>query len=213
MHWNRFVRSSCRPGADDLRLGSSGRNVYLQSAHLAVELRSAWHSRHFAAHHDTPEGCHEDASVNSSWCRGKFGRLEGQALIEFSLISFMLCILVLASLDIGRMVLVSNTVANAARVGVRYATVHGSTRAAGTGASNASGPAANPAQVLAVIRDFASAGLLTTSKLVISVNYPGASNAPGQLVDVTVVYPYDPLTTYFPLRVRLGSTTQGVIAF
>jgi hypothetical protein len=54
-------------------------------------------------------------------------------------------------------------------------------------------------------------GLLRQLDLVVA--YPGASNAPGQLVSVTVIYPYDPLTSYFPFRVRLGSMSQGVIAF
>jgi len=112
----------------------------------------------------------------------------------------MVCMLVLA-------------VANAARAGARYAIVHGNSRAAGAGSTNASGPSNNPAQVLTVITTFASAGLLTTSRLVITVAYPGSSNAPGQLVNVTVKYPYDPLTTWLPLRVNLGSTTEGVIAF
>ena len=56
-------------------------------------------------------------------------------------------------------------------------------------------------------------GLLTTASLIITVSYPSASNAPGQPVSVSVIYPYDPLTAYFPLRVRLGSVSQGVIAF
>ena len=110
------------------------------------------------------------------------------------------------------MALVYTTIANAARAGARYSIVHGGTRT-GSGVDGPSGPAQNPAQVVTVIKNFASAGLLTTSNLIITVNYPGASNAPGQLVSVTVIYPYDPLTTYFPLRVRLGSMSQGVIAF
>ena len=133
--------------------------------------------------------------------------------MRFSIVCFMLCILTLAVCEMGRMVMVYATVANAARVGARYAVVHGSSRSAGSGASNASGPSNNPAQVLSVVTNFASAGILTTSRLVITVTYPGSSNAPGQLVDVTVSYPYDPLTTFLPLRVNLGSTTQGVIAF
>jgi Flp pilus assembly protein TadG len=137
----------------------------------------------------------------------------GQSLVEFSIVCFMLCILTLAVLEMGRMVLVYATIANAARVGARYAVVHGSSRSAGAGASNASGPSNNPAQVLSVVTNFASAGILTTSRLVITVTYPGSSNAPGQLVDVTVSYPYDPLTTFLPFRVNMGSTTQGVIAF
>jgi len=140
------------------------------------------------------------------------GRSRGQVLVEFSLVVFLSVILLLSVVEISRMVLVSTTMANAARAGARYAIVHGGTRT-GSGVDGPSGPAANPAQVVTVVRNFASAGLLSPSILVVTVNYPGASNAPGQTVSVTVIYPYDPLTSYFPFRVRLGSTSQGVIAF
>jgi len=140
-----------------------------------------------------------------SWVRG-------QTLVEFSLVAFLCMVLLLSIVEISRMALVYTTVANAARAGARYSIVHGGTRT-GSGVDGPSGPAQNPSQVLTVIRNFASAGLLTTSNLIITVDYPGASNAPGQPVSVTVIYPYDPLTTYFPLRVRLGSVSRGVIAF
>jgi hypothetical protein len=48
---------------------------------------------------------------------------------------------------------------------------------------------------------------------VIHVTYPGGSNAPGQYVTISVVYPYNPLTTYFSKTLRLGSATQGIIVF
>jgi hypothetical protein len=115
--------------------------------------------------------------------------------------------------EMGRALLVFTTVANAARAGVRYAIVHGSSRAVGAATDDASGPGANPAQVLTVVKDFASAGLLTISLLVINVTYPGASNAPGQSVNITVVYPYNPLTNYFSKTLRLGSASQGIIIF
>lgn len=140
-------------------------------------------------------------------------RSAGQSMVEFSLVCSMLGILALAVVETGRLTLVYTSVANAARAGARYAVVHGGSRAAGAGTSNASGPGSNPAQVVSVIKDFASAGPLNTSRLVISVTYPGGSNTPGQLVSVTVKYPYDPLTTWLPWQVTLGSTTEGVIAF
>ncbi len=136
----------------------------------------------------------------------------GQTLVEFSLVAFMAVMLLLSIVEISRMALVYTTVANAARTGARYAIVHGATRT-GSGVDAPSGPAQNPPQVVTVVKNFASAGLLNTSSLIVTVDYPGASNAPGQLVSVTVIYPYDPLTAYFPLQVRLGSTSQGVIAF
>ena len=143
---------------------------------------------------------------------GLAGR-RGQTLVEFSVVAVLTVIMLLFVVEIGRMLLVYTTVANAARAGVRYAIVHGSTRSAGTTVDSASGPGADPAQVVTVVKNFASAGLLTTSLLVVNVTYPGGSNVPGQYVTITVVYPYDPLTTYFSKTLRLGSATQGIIVF
>jgi len=140
-------------------------------------------------------------------------RCRGQTLVEFSVVTLMTVIMLLFIVETGRMVLVYTTVANAARAGVRYATVHGSTRATGITVDSASGPGNDPPQVLTVVKNFASAGLLTTSRLIVHVTYPGASNDPGQSVNITVVYPYDPLTTYFSKTLRLGSASQGVIVF
>lgn len=140
-------------------------------------------------------------------------RRSGHSLVEFSLTAFLTAVTMLFVLEIGRMVLVYTAIADAAREGVRYAIVHGSSRTAGSGQTNASGPSSNPAQVISVIDSFAGTGPLTISKLVINVTYPGSSNAPGQKVNVSVVYPYDPLVTYFPATLRLGSASQGVILY
>jgi len=137
----------------------------------------------------------------------------GQGLVEFSLVTLMTVLMLLFVVEMGRAVLVSTTVDNAAQEGVRYAIVHGSSRTAGSTVDSASGPGSNPAQVVTVVKNFAGAGLLTTSRLVINVTYPQASNAPGNTVTVTVVYPYDPLTSYFSKTLRLGSASTGVIAF
>jgi Flp pilus assembly protein TadG len=134
-------------------------------------------------------------------------------MVEFSVVALLTAITLLFVVEIGRTVLVYTTVANAARAGVRYAVVHGSSRATGSTVDSASGPGSSPAQVVTVVKNFASAGLLTTSRLVVTVTYPGGSNAPGQYVTVSAVYPYDPLTTYFSKTLRLGSASQGIIAF
>ena len=134
-------------------------------------------------------------------------------MVEFSVVAVLTAIMLLFVVEIGRTVLVYTTVANAARAGVRYASVHGSSRSAGATVDSASGPGNDPAQVVTVVKNFASAGLLTTSRLVVHVTYPGGSNAPGQYVTVSAVYPYDPLTTYFSKTLRLGSASQGIIVF
>jgi len=149
--------------------------------------------------------------------RGLFGKSSGarrgSGLVEFSVVAFLAALTLLFVVEVGRVVLVSTAVANAARAGVRYAMVHGNTRPAGSAPDSASGPGNNPAQVLGVVKNFASSGLLSTSLLVVQVAYPGGSNAPGQPVNVKVSYPYDPLTTWFSATLNLGSTAQGVIVY
>ncbi|MBV8552354.1 MAG: pilus assembly protein [Acidobacteriaceae bacterium] len=127
----------------------------------------------------------------------------GQSLVEFSLSALMLTMLLLGMVDISRLLLVYTTVANAARAGTRYAVVHG-----------ADDPA-TVSQVQTVVKNFLAAAPLNTAAtgLTIGVTYAGNSNAVGSTVTVTVVYPYDPLTKYFPLHANLGSTSQGVIVF
>jgi len=137
----------------------------------------------------------------------------GSTLIEFSLCAFMLMMLTFATIEFGRMALVYTTVANSARAGARYAIVHGGKRT-GSGVNGPSG-AGNTTQVVTVVKNFASAGLLNLNTLTVTVTYPDIypENDPGKRVNVTVVYPYDPFTTFLPLRFNLGSTSQGIIVF
>lgn len=125
----------------------------------------------------------------------------GQNLIEFSLSCLMLCVLLLAVFEFGRMLLIYTTVANAARVGTRYAEVHG-----------AHSPA-TATQVQAVVTNYLAAAPMNTASANLFITVTGAGGAIGSLVTVTVNYKYDPFMTYFPLGVYLASTSQGVIAF
>jgi Flp pilus assembly protein TadG len=134
----------------------------------------------------------------------------GSAIVEFALVALQLCIALLGVVEFGRMVLVSTTVANAARTGIRYAVVHGATRT-GTGVDGPSGPGSTT-QIETNIQRYAGVGLLDTSQLTMTITYPDGNNNPGSRVQVTVIYPYNPFTV-LPLNVNLGTTTQGVICF
>ncbi|SRR5260221_164132 len=133
--------------------------------------------------------------------------------ILVSLCAFVLMIMAFATIEFGRMALVYTTVANSARAGARYAIVHGGKRT-GTGVSGPSGTG-NTTQVVNGVKNFASAGLLDITRLTVTVTYPDIfpQNDPGKRVNVTAVYPYDPFTTFLPLRFNLGTTTQGIIVF
>lgn len=150
-------------------------------------------------------------------------RDEASNLVEFSLIAFMFIIILLSVVEMGRMILVYTTMANAARAGARYAIVHGADRT-GTGSSGPSS-ASDYSQITTVVKNFASAGLVNTSNMNVSVSYlkgdatvcpANGSNAVGCGVTVTVTYPYDPLIGYFNSilgTATLGSTSEGVITF
>lgn len=135
----------------------------------------------------------------------------GATLIEFALCAFLLVIVLLSVVEMGRMVLVYTTVTNAARAGARYAIVHGSTRT-GSGVDGPSGPGNNPTEVVQAVQNFASAGALDVTRLTITVVYPNGNDI-GKPVDVTVVYPYDPMINYLPLSVPLSNSTRGIIVF
>jgi Flp pilus assembly protein TadG len=139
---------------------------------------------------------------------------KGSALVEFSLVVVMFVMVLVGVVELSRMVLVSTTIANAARAGARYASVHGHGRAGGSGADGESGPGNNPAQVLTVVKRVASAGLVSLADSNITVTY-SPSNTAGSIVTVKVVYTFDPLVSYFKtfLNAHLGSTSQGVITF
>lgn len=135
-------------------------------------------------------------------------------MVEFGLIAVMFIIVLLSVVEMGRMVLVYTTMANAARAGARYAVVHGGERT-GSGPTGPSGPSCPCSEVDTVVKNYASAGLLDASKVTVTVSYPNGTNTPGSLVDVTVSYTYDPLVSYFNsiLNKNLGSTSEGVVAF
>lgn len=139
----------------------------------------------------------------------------GSTMVEFALVAILLVVVLLSVVEMGRMILVYTTVADSARAGTRYAIVHGADRSSGTGADGMSGPTCPCSEVNTVVTNFASAGLLDTSQLTITVAYPDSSNAIGKRVDVTVAYPYDPMIGYFSsaLSRTLSSTSEGIIEY
>jgi Flp pilus assembly protein TadG len=131
-------------------------------------------------------------------------RERGASLIEFALVAFLCCMLLVAFVEFGRFLLVYNSVANSARAGVRFAIVNGD--------GNGSRAGAAALAVQTVVKNFAGSAPLDRTKLSVTVA-PTTLGTVGSTVTVTVVYPYDPLSSYFPLSVNLRSVSQGVIAF
>jgi Flp pilus assembly protein TadG len=131
----------------------------------------------------------------------------GHYLVEFSFSILPLLILIFGVVEVSRMVLVYNTVAHAARAGVRYAIVHGSDSSV------------SKSQIQTIVTNFLSVAPMNAASVTPTVTYeqkgtPAADcTNPGCKVTVSVSYTYDPLTTLAPLSVNLSSTSEGVIVF
>lgn len=143
---------------------------------------------------------------------------EGSSLVEFAFVALVLVATLMGVVEMGRMILVYTTMANAARAGARYAMVHGGDRT-GSGTDGPSS-ATSYSEVQTVAQNFASAGLLNGSNVTVAVTYPKHTalvpgNFPGDTVDVTVSYTYDPLIGYFSsiLNKTVSSTSEAVITY
>ncbi len=166
-------------------------------------------------------------------------RQSGQSLVEFSLVIFFIFILFVSVLQMILMMHAYNTVADAAKEGVRYAIVHG------TGNSNCSGPGdptqnpvvtctnSNATNVQTAVVDFAAVSFqgVTTSDVTVSYN-PADSNgtcangpcstgtppsanlgcsAPGCMVKITVSHAYSPFFGLGWPRINLNAAAEGRI--
>ena len=127
-------------------------------------------------------------------------------MVEFALVALMLFLLVLGMLELIGMMHTYNTLADAAKEGVRYGITHG------TGNSIPSGPTCPcndidgpPAPFGAqpgfgsgygVVRTFAKYSLHDVSGMTVTVTYPDSANAPANQppnrVQVVVSYPFAP---------------------
>jgi len=137
------------------------------------------------------------------------GGRRGQTLVEFAACSVLTLMMLLVVIEFGRMVLAYTTICNAARIGVRYAMVHGSNNSVSV------------TQVQSVVATYLGAAAIATGSAVVNVTYPGyvgascaaGSKNPGCPVLVTVSYPYQTMVSYFPINVNLASQSRGVITF
>lgn len=115
-------------------------------------------------------------------------RESGQATSEFALTILVFFTLIAFLIDGGRILGNYVTLAQAVRVGSRYAITHGSSSASPVGPSD-----------YTALRDTVKAnapGLISASTIV-SATWAGSSNAPGSSVTVSISYSVQPITSLF----------------
>lgn len=133
-----------------------------------------------------------------------FRNCRGQALVEFAMTAVTLLVLLFFLFEFGRILLVYETVSNAARVGTRYAIVHGSDNLAST------------TDIQTYVQNFLSAGSAGSAGATITPSWPdtGSCKNPGCRVKITVSYAYDPMLPFVPISTfSISSSSEGVITW
>lgn len=130
----------------------------------------------------------------------------GQSAVEFTLIFLLFFMLFFGIIEGGRLIFDYGIVSQAAREGVRYASVRGSTCKLPGGSSCTASEAEIKNYVVGkAIR------LLTTANIAVSwPGLPAGSTAPGKIVSIQTTYPFKPLLWFIP-SVTLRSQSQMVI--
>jgi len=157
----------------------------------------------------------------------------GQAMVEFALVVVFIFLLFVGILQIILLMHAYNTLADAAKEGVRYAIVNGT----GAGAASCSGPGTVPnvnpavsctdgtgANVVNAVANFAGMSFqnIATSAIVVSYD-PNSANTnnpafgkkcsqAGCMVGVTVSYQYTPLFGFSWPSFTLNAAASGTIA-
>lgn len=127
----------------------------------------------------------------------------GQAMLEFLLVIVLFMMTLMGTFEVCRLLLSFSALANASRVGVRYATTHGS--------ENESGYPTDATEIETIVRDFTAGTLIGRSDINVTTLWFGGTD-PGDEVQVTVQYQYQPFIL-LPMSTSLTSRTRGVITF
>ena len=141
----------------------------------------------------------------------------GSTMLELPFALIWVFLVIFGLTESARLMLAYTTLADAARAGTRYATVHGSYR---TGActqdalDGKAGPSDDPACVVRIVKNVATAAGLSSGSLGVQVRYPDGTNNVGASVTVRVSYPFTSvLPIIVPFNVTVGSTSGARICF
>lgn len=133
----------------------------------------------------------------------------GQSLVEFALVLPVLVILLVGVFDLGRAVMLSETLNAAVREGTRYAIVHGTTSSTPLGPATLTTPPAADNAATTVVRRHA---LGINSTLTIVMSWPDGNANKGSDVQVVATTPFTPILSqvftggWFTVTLRSGST-------
>lgn len=149
----------------------------------------------------------------------------GQAQVEFAFVVVLLMVTILSMLELITLIHTYNVLADAAKEGVRYATVHGTRNSVPSGptcpCADIDGPPApsgtDPGygSGYGVVKTYAQYSLHNMAGMTVTVSYPDTASPPANQapnrVQVTVAYPYQPFFNLGWPTLTLNAAAEGRI--
>lgn len=121
-------------------------------------------------------------------------RFRGQGMVEFAMVGPLFFLMLIGTIEMGRLMWVNHELSNGTREGGRWATVRGEN----------SGLNVTDEQVEQIILDRTSA--LDADRLGVTVTWSDAARSPGSTVTVATTYVYEPMVGGF---LGIGNITMN----
>ncbi len=139
-------------------------------------------------------------------------RSDGSALIETALVLLVGVPLSMYTFEICMMTYTNSVLGDAARRGVRYASLHGTDSTTCSGPSTGCGDP-NGNNVVSYVKSAAVISLHDVSAMTVSVTWPDGASTPNSHVLIKIAYTYVPYVTYPGLSRKLAATAEGIIVY
>jgi Flp pilus assembly protein TadG len=136
----------------------------------------------------------------------------GSVLVETSLALLLALPVIFSVFELCLFVYTQAILGDAARLGTRYAIVHGSDSSTcsgpSTGCSDPSG-----AQIVTAVQGYAAASFSPLGGIAVTPSWPDGSSAPSSRIVVTVRYNYSPFFNNTGFIFPMYATSEGRIVF
>ena len=136
----------------------------------------------------------------------------GTALVETSLALLLAFPVMISAFELCMFTYTQAILGDAARVGVRYAIVHGSDSSACSGPSGGCSDK-TAANVVQTVQHYAANSLSSLGSVSVSPSYIDASSAPSSRIIVTVTYNYAPLFQFSAFSMAMSASAEGRIVY
>lgn len=138
--------------------------------------------------------------------------VRGSVLVETSLALLLAFPVLFSGFELCMFAYTQAILGDAARVGVRYAIIHGVDSSTCSGPTNGCSDQSG-ANVVSTVQNYAAGSYGTLRGITVTPTWPDASSAPPSRVRITVTYNYSPFFQNSRISMAMYATAEGRIVY